>query len=84
MIEQSAAEPVCPSPPCRGSVGTARRSAGRSDPVAGRRGHGWTTSSVLEFRFSSRERIEQAKVDWTGGRFGKVAGDDAEYIALPQ
>jgi len=52
--------------------------------VAGRRGHGWTTSSVLEFRFSSRERIEQAKVDWTGGRFGKVAGDDAEYIALPQ
>ena len=36
------------------------------------------------FVSSSRERIEQAKADWTGGRFGKVAGDDAEYIPLPQ
>jgi redox-sensitive bicupin YhaK (pirin superfamily) len=29
----------------------------------------------------SRERIEQAKVDWTGGRFGKEAGDGVYSIA---
>ena len=36
------------------------------------------------FVSSSRERIEQAKADWAAGRFGKVAGDEAEYIPLPQ
>jgi len=34
------------------------------------------------FVASSRERIEQAKSDWTAGRFGKVPGDD-EFIPLP-
>jgi redox-sensitive bicupin YhaK (pirin superfamily) len=34
------------------------------------------------FVSSSRERIEQAKQDWTGGRFGTVPGDD-ESIPLP-
>ncbi len=36
------------------------------------------------FVSSDRERIEQAKADWAAGRFGKVTGDDAEYIPLPQ
>jgi len=35
------------------------------------------------FVSSSRERIEQAKDDWKAGRFGKVPGDEAEFIPLP-
>jgi redox-sensitive bicupin YhaK (pirin superfamily) len=35
------------------------------------------------FVSSSRERIEQAKADWKAGRFGKVPGDEAEFIPLP-
>jgi redox-sensitive bicupin YhaK (pirin superfamily) len=35
------------------------------------------------FVSSSRERIEQAKADWAGQRFGKVAGDEEEFIPLP-
>jgi len=35
------------------------------------------------FVSSSRERIEQAKADWTGGRFPKVPGDEAEWIPIP-
>jgi len=39
----------------------------------------------IEWNFvsSSRERIEQAKADWTAGRFGKIPGDDKEFIPLP-
>jgi Pirin C-terminal cupin domain len=33
---------------------------------------------------SSRERIEQAKADWKAGRFGKVPGDEVEFIPLPE
>jgi redox-sensitive bicupin YhaK (pirin superfamily) len=36
------------------------------------------------FVSSSRDRIEQAKADWKGGRFGKVAGDEKEFIPLPE
>jgi hypothetical protein len=36
------------------------------------------------FVSSSRERIEQAKADWKAGRFGKVPGDEAEFIPLPE
>jgi redox-sensitive bicupin YhaK (pirin superfamily) len=36
------------------------------------------------FVSSSRERIEQAKEDWRAGRFGKVKGDEAEFIPLPE
>jgi redox-sensitive bicupin YhaK (pirin superfamily) len=32
---------------------------------------------------SNRERIEQAKADWREGRFGKVPGDEEEFIPLP-
>ena len=35
------------------------------------------------FVSSSRERIEQAKADWIAQRFGKVAGDEEEFIPLP-
>jgi redox-sensitive bicupin YhaK (pirin superfamily) len=35
------------------------------------------------FVSSSRERIEQAKADWKAGRFAKVAGDEHEFIPLP-
>ncbi|WP_309611702.1 pirin family protein [Sphingomonas sp.] len=36
------------------------------------------------FVSSSRERIQQAKEDWRGGRFPTVPGDEAEYIPLPE
>jgi redox-sensitive bicupin YhaK (pirin superfamily) len=36
------------------------------------------------FVSSSQERIEQAKADWKAGRFGKVAGDEREFIPLPE
>ncbi|HET6308208.1 MAG TPA: pirin family protein [Rhodopila sp.] len=36
------------------------------------------------FVSSSRDRIEQAKADWKAGRFGKVAGDEVEFIPLPE
>ncbi|MDR3533881.1 MAG: pirin family protein [Rhodopila sp.] len=36
------------------------------------------------FVSSSRDRIEQAKRDWKTGRFGKVAGDEQEFIPLPE
>jgi hypothetical protein len=35
------------------------------------------------FVSSSRERIERAKADWREGRFGKVPGDETEFIPLP-
>ncbi|HVP60240.1 MAG TPA: pirin family protein [Myxococcaceae bacterium] len=36
------------------------------------------------FVSSSRERIERAKDDWRNGRFGKVPGDEKEFIPLPE
>ncbi|HTC25722.1 pirin family protein [Dyella sp.] len=35
------------------------------------------------FVSSSRERIEQAKADWAAQRFGKIPGDEHEFIPLP-
>ena len=35
------------------------------------------------FVSSRKERIEQAKEDWKAGRFGKVPGDENEFIPLP-
>jgi redox-sensitive bicupin YhaK (pirin superfamily) len=35
------------------------------------------------FVSTSKERIEQAKDDWRAGRFGKVPGDEDEFIPLP-
>jgi redox-sensitive bicupin YhaK (pirin superfamily) len=36
------------------------------------------------FVSSSEERLEQAKRDWREGRFGKIPGDDVEFIPLPE
>ena len=36
------------------------------------------------FVSSSQERIERAKDDWRQGRFGKVPGDEKEFIPLPE
>lgn len=35
------------------------------------------------FVASTKERIEQAKVDWQTGKFGRIPGDDKEFIPLP-
>lgn len=35
------------------------------------------------FVASSKDRIEQGKKDWVEGRFGKIPGDDKEFIPLP-
>ena len=35
------------------------------------------------FVHSSRERIAQAKADWSAGRFPKVPGDEEEFIPIP-
>ncbi|OYY88931.1 MAG: hypothetical protein B7Y45_13735 [Sphingomonas sp. 28-66-16] len=35
------------------------------------------------FVSSSRDRINQAKHDWTAGNFPKVPGDDKEFIPIP-
>jgi hypothetical protein len=35
------------------------------------------------FVSSSEQRIERAKQDWRSGAFGKVPGDDVEFIPLP-
>jgi redox-sensitive bicupin YhaK (pirin superfamily) len=43
------------------------------------RRHAW-----WNFVSSSRERIEQAKRDWTEGRFPIVSGDEEEFIPLPE
>jgi redox-sensitive bicupin YhaK (pirin superfamily) len=36
------------------------------------------------FVSSRQERIEQAKAEWSAGRFGKVPGDETEFIPLPE
>jgi redox-sensitive bicupin YhaK (pirin superfamily) len=36
------------------------------------------------FVSSSEARIERAKDDWRSGRFGKVPGDEVEFIPLPE
>ena len=35
------------------------------------------------FVSSRMERIDQAKAEWTAGHFGKVPGDELEFIPLP-
>jgi hypothetical protein len=48
------------------------------EPMDGPR-HVW-----WNFVSSRKDRIEQAKAEWTAGRFGKVPGDEIEFIPLPQ
>jgi len=47
-------------------------------PIGGSRHIWWN------FVSSSQERIEKAKRDWTEGRFGKIPGDDVEFVPLPE
>ena len=47
-------------------------------PLDGER-HVW-----WNFVSGSRDRIESAKADWREGRFGKIPGDDKEFIPLPE
>ncbi len=47
-------------------------------PLAGERHIYWN------FVSSSLERLERAKQDWREGRFGKVPGDEHEFIPLPE
>jgi len=46
-------------------------------PLDGQRHLWWN------FVSSSKERIERAKTDWQAGRFGKIPGDEIEFIPLP-
>jgi hypothetical protein len=48
--------------------------------AAGWRGDGRARFIFWNFVASSRERIEQAKADWQAGRFGKIPGDEQEFI----
>ncbi len=48
------------------------------EPIDGPR-HVW-----WNFVSSSYERVERAKADWREGRFGKVRGDEVEFIPLPE
>jgi hypothetical protein len=36
------------------------------------------------FVSSRKQRIEEAKAEWAAGRFGKVPGDEIEFIPLPE
>jgi hypothetical protein len=47
-------------------------------PLDGQR-HVW-----WNFVASSRERIEQAKAEWKSFAYGKIPGDDVEFIPLPE
>ena len=49
-------------------------------------GEAFTTPRHVWWNFvsSSRDRINQAKEDWTAGRFPKVPGDDKEWIPIPE
>jgi redox-sensitive bicupin YhaK (pirin superfamily) len=47
-------------------------------PIDGKRFIWWN------FVSSSKDRIEQAKRDWKGGKFPKVPGDEVEFVPLPE
>jgi redox-sensitive bicupin YhaK (pirin superfamily) len=49
-------------------------------------GQAFTTPRHVFWNFvsSSRERINEAKEDWTAQRFASIPGDDGEFIPLPE
>jgi redox-sensitive bicupin YhaK (pirin superfamily) len=59
------------------AVGPSRIAIVGGAPLDGPR-HVW-----WNFVSSRRERIEQAKEEWKKGWFGKVPGDEIEFIPLP-
>jgi redox-sensitive bicupin YhaK (pirin superfamily) len=73
---QMAVQTGTSSPRLRATVPTRLMMFGGA-PLDGERHLCWN------FVSSSRERIEQAKADWVAQRFGKVPGDELEYIPLP-
>ena len=64
------------APPLRARVASRLMLFGGA-PLDGERHLWWN------FVSSTRERIEQAKADWQAQRFGKVPGDEIEFIPLP-
>jgi redox-sensitive bicupin YhaK (pirin superfamily) len=67
-----------------GAAMTLRSASGARAMLLG--GEAFATRRHVYWNFvaSSRERIEQAKDDWRAGRFGKVPGDEEEFIPLPE
>ncbi|MDF8334210.1 pirin family protein [Novosphingobium cyanobacteriorum] len=63
-----------------------RLSSDRGGRVMLMGGEAFTTPRHVWWNFvsSSRDRINQAKHDWEGGRFPKVPGDEEEFIPLPR
>jgi redox-sensitive bicupin YhaK (pirin superfamily) len=57
---------------------TARLAVIGGEPLDGPRYVWWN------FVSSRKERIDQAKEEWKQGRFGKVPGDEIEFIPLPE
>ena len=49
-------------------------------------GEAFPTAPYMFWNFVSfsRERIEQAKLDWKEGRFPKIPGDSCEYTPVPE
>lgn len=66
-----------------GITATLRSTGGGRVMLCG--GEAFTTPRHVWWNFvsSSRERINQAKADWTAGNFPKVPGDDVEFIPIP-
>ncbi|MES2097432.1 MAG: pirin family protein [Pseudomonadota bacterium] len=49
-------------------------------------GEAFKTERYVWWNFvsSRKDRIDQAKADWKAGRFGKVPGDEKEWIPIPE
>ena len=67
-----------------GIAATLRSAGGARVMLCG--GEAFATPRHVWWNFvsSSRDRINQAKADWTAGRFPKVPGDDKEWIPIPE
>lgn len=66
-----------------GITATLRSASGGRVMLCG--GEAFATPRHVWWNFvsSSRERINQAKDDWTAGNFPKVPGDEVEFIPIP-
>lgn len=66
-----------------GTTATLRSASGARVMLCG--GEAFTTPRHVWWNFvsSNRERINQAKADWTAGNFPKVPGDEVEFIPIP-
>jgi redox-sensitive bicupin YhaK (pirin superfamily) len=63
-----------------------RLASGKGGKVMLLGGEAFATMRHVWWNFvsSDRERINQAKRDWSEGRFPQVPGDSEEFIPLPQ